>query len=132
MFCELKALDLHSCTAVVGTINSLYSPQSVPLCPKYKRRKGPWKRQRPLTPDSKLSSAANINIQFTLTAYIYEILQLLKCVQFLSGQIIDCFYGSRIVTTRFTHPVTRQYVEQVTASLHTHTPNPSDQAYASF
>jgi len=44
----------------------------------------------------------------------------------------NCFYESRIVTTWFTHPVTRQYVEQVTSSLHTHTPNLSDQAYASF
>jgi len=107
MFRELKALDLHSCTAVVGTINSLYSPQSGPLCPEYRRRKGPWKRQCTLTPDSKLSSAANINIPFILTAYIYEILQLLKCAQFLSGQTIDCFYGIHIVITWFTHPVTR-------------------------
>jgi len=56
----------------------------------------------------------------------------LKCAQFLSGQRIDCFYGSHIVITWFTHPVTRQNVEQVTSSLHTHTPNLSDQAYASF
>jgi hypothetical protein len=79
MFWELKALDLLSCTALVGTINSLYRPQSFPLCLKYSRRMGPWNRQCPLTPDSKLSCAANINITFTLIAYIYEILHGEKC-----------------------------------------------------